>query len=118
MADTEFYLSLEDDSGFLALEDVGLLLLETSYSGTLIQNTTAQTRDQSGFTVCDRSGRKARPDELVRDPYTGGMVLPKYVDGFQPQEERPRRHDTTTKGSPRPEKDTLFITVTITVDDL
>ena len=111
MADTEFYLSLEDDSGFLALEDVGLLLLETSYDGTLIENTTATLRDQSGFTICDRSGRKARPDELVKDPYTGLMVLPKYVDKFQPQGSRPRRTDTTTKGSRRPEKETIFLTL-------
>ena len=85
---------------------------------TDITNSTATTRDQSGNTICDRSGRKARPDELVRDPYTGLMVLPKYVDKFQPQGSRPRRTDTTTKGSRRPEKETIFITVEVTIDDL
>ena len=109
---------LKQDGGKLTLEsETGSLLLESTFFGTAIENPTAQTRDQSGYTICMRSGARAKPGKLVEDPYTKTMVLAKYVD--KPQLTlRERSRSSKLRGSDRPEPTIRFITETINPEDL
>ena len=47
---------------------------------TAITNTGAVTRDESGNTICPRSGFKVYPHELIKDSYTGDLVLKRSID--------------------------------------
>jgi len=47
---------------------------------TAITNSNAETREASGSEICDRSGTKAYPHELVKDPHSKNMVLPWLAD--------------------------------------
>ena len=82
---------------------------------TAITNVGAVTRDESGNTICDRSGRKAYPHELVKDP-EGNMVLPRYLD--EPQRETRAYRSTSGTGSKRAEQDNNFITTAVLATDL
>jgi len=116
MADIIDYLLLEG-GGKLTLEDESGSIILQSTVGTRIQNLTAAPSDHSGYSVCMRSGARAKPGKLVLDPYSKTMVLPKYAD--KPQrtiDERSRR--SKLRGSDKPEPNTRFITETITPDDL
>ena len=111
---------LKENGGRIALEDgSGFLFLESTLRelGTDITNPSAQTSDHSGYSVCMRSGARAKPGRLVLDPYSKTMVLPKYAD--RPQrtiDERSRR--SKLRGSDKPEPNIRFITETIDPDDL
>jgi len=83
---------------------------------TDIINVGAVVRDKSGNTICDRSGRKCYPHELVKDPYTGNMVLPQYVD--DPQQITRVFRSTSGSGPRRAEQDNNFITTAILPEDL
>ena len=73
------------------------------------------TFPSSGYELCDRSGRKAYPGELVQDPYTKMMVLPKYID-FQ-FETRKYRY-VRSRINKIPELDDQFISTIILPEDL
>ena len=88
-----------------------------TFDGIPITNPTAFVRDQSGVTICARSGMIAKPGQLVMDPHTGGWVLPKYVDEYQPEPEKYRTKDRT-KGARRPEDGINWITTPVDPDDL
>ena len=119
MAAITDYLLLESGGKILLEDGSGFILLERSHgeTGTIIENTTALTRDQSGYTICMRSGARAKPGKLVEDPYTKTMVLAKYVD--KPQLTlRERSRSSKLRGSDRPEPTIRFITETINPEDL
>ena len=119
MATVTDYLLLESGGRILLEDGSGFILLERSQgeTGTTIENLTALTRDQSGSTVCMRSGARAKPGKLVLDPYSKTWVLPKYVD--KPQLTlRERSRSSKLRGSDRPEPTIRFITETINPEDL
>ena len=92
--------------------EVNLLL-----PGIPIENDNTFFPDQSGLTICSRSGMIAKPGQLVLDPRSGGWVLPKYVDEYQPEPEKYRTKDRT-KGARRPEDGINWITTPVDPDDL
>ena len=107
---------LKEDGGKIILEGGGgFLLLESQDPGTALTNPTAFTPDQSGNTICDRTGKKALPGTLVKDPYSDGMVLPKHLDEYIPEHTKARER---ARGSERPEQDINWIDTPITSDDL
>ena len=77
-------------------------------------NLTAEVQAFSGNEICDRSGRKVFPGELVQDPYSKQWVLPKYQD-IQQREMRYRSVQRPT--SRFSETEDAFVG-TITADDL
>ena len=79
-------------------------------------NTEAETRELSGSTICDRSGMLAYPHELVKDPYSGNMVLKRYAD--EPQRITRKWRSESGAGSRRAENNDTFITTAITPEDL
>ena len=108
---------LQEDGLKLFLEDgLGFLLLETSEfnPGVSIENVGATT-GTSHYLICTKSGFRAKPGELIKDPYSGEMVLPEFADKHY-------REGTVRSMKPhlsiRPEQDDRFISVAITTDDL
>ena len=74
-------------------------------SGTSITNASATT-DDGKYEICDRSGFKAKPGELVRE-WDGHFVLPQFYEPRNMQDfvkSRPERQE----GSIRPETE-LFV---------
>ena len=119
MASVTDYLLLESGGRITLESGLGSILLESSHGelGTVIENTGLFIPDQSGYTICMRSGARAKPGKLVEDPYTKTMVLAKYVD--KPQLTlRERSRSSKLRGSDRPEPNVSFITDIITPDDL
>ena len=82
----------------------------------LITNTAAIQDTDNRFNVCQFSGFRALPDELVESGY-GELVLPKFAEPRQMQE-RVRVKAEQLEGSPRNEIPDTFITTEITIDDL
>jgi hypothetical protein len=78
--------------------------------GTMIVNPNATT-DDSRYNICDRTGFRALPGQLVEDGY-GHMVLPEHRDSRHPQEFVRSRGETFT-GPKRPEPAEI-----LDVDDL
>lgn len=124
------YVELEDGSGNILLESTNVvssadtiadttskLLLELNASGASLDNTEAQADSQNRFNVCQFSGFRALPGELVRSAY-GELSLPKYADLFRHPQERVRVRAEQLEGSPRNEVPDIFITDEITADDL
>ena len=118
----EHYILLEDGSGNVLLEnDVGLdrwpdkVQLEGSTAGE-ITNTDAIADTDNRFNVCQFSGFRALPGELVESGY-GEMVLPRFAEPRNIQE-RVRAQAENLQGSPRHEATDIFITTEITADDL
>ena len=116
------YILLENGSGDILLEnDTGLdafpdkVLLERDETGS-IANTEAITDSSNRFNVCQFSGFRALPDELVESGY-GELVLPKYAE---PRHMQDFIHTVAEQleGSPRNEAPDVFITDEITIDDL
>lgn len=111
---------------FLRLENNGLLLLEgedrIGYSDYLLLeledalNTDATRQVPTHYNVCAVSGFKARPHELVKDEYSGEMVLPEFADQ-QHQQPRslPVRPSIVQRAEPRHPK---FITDRVLPEDL
>ena len=60
----------------------------------------------SNYEICQRSGKRARIDTLVRDGYTGAWVLPEFVD---PPEPPVRTPVTSGRGSEDAESTDAFI---------
>lgn len=111
-------LLLEDGTGALLLEKdgTGVLLLEVLLGGTLLTNDNTFKPSHSGFTVCERSGFKAKPDALVLE-WDGVKVLPEFA------EPRNRQDHVRSKAEEQPgprsgEQTDDFITTRITQDDL
>lgn len=79
-------LLLADGSGvlLLALSDdippADALLLAVIPGGTSITNSNTFQTDRSDFTICQRSGFKAKPDALVQE-WNNLWVLPRYAEG-------------------------------------
>jgi len=63
---------------------------------------------KSNFEICQRSGRRAKPGKLIKDPYTNAWVLPEYADRYPEQLFTKVRAESLT-GSARPEQDDNFI---------
>ena len=99
-----YRFTLENNPCFILLEDGSYLLQEESEDSL---NTLAGTQDHSGYSVCEKSGRKAYPGELVKDPYSGLMVLKKYVDN---QFEERAYRSTHRNGVEMAEQDDRFLT--------
>jgi hypothetical protein len=114
---SEFVQLEQDSSEYIALEDGDLLILENEEI-VVDEEVTATTLFPSFSThnVCDRSGVKAYPGELIVDPYSGNMVLKRYAD--EPQQETRAFSSNPARGSQRPEKDDLFITTSVTPESL
>ena len=117
------YILLENGSGNILLEnDTGLdafpdkVLLEAAASGASLDNTIAQTDSQNRYNVCQFSGFRAMPGELVKSAY-GELSLPKFAEPRHMQE-RVRVHAENLEGSPRNEAPDTFITTAVTIDDL
>ena len=118
LLEDEFRIYLEDGKGFLILETGAIdIPIPIPDPGIPITNPTAFVRDQSGVTICARSGMIAKPGQLVKDPRSGGWVLPKYVDEYQPEPEKYRTKDRT-KGARRPEDGINWIITPVDPDDL
>jgi hypothetical protein len=115
------FLQLEDGSGDLLLEqsdDVGpadKLLLEVDNSADP-SNAEANEDTQNRFNVCQSSGFRALPGELVESGY-GEKVLPKFSEPRQMQDFVKTTPDRQ-EGSPRNEPEDVFITEEVTADDL
>ena len=118
----ENYILLEDGSGNLLLEQTDVdsfadkLLLEAAESGASLDNTSAQTDTNFRYNVCQRSGFRALPGELVRSGY-GELVLPKFSEPRQLQD-FVRVKAESLEGSPRNEATDVFITEEVTIEDL
>ena len=104
---------LENDTGLDAFPDK--ILLEIDETGSIV-NTEAIADSSNRFNVCQMSGFKALPGELVESGY-GELVLPKYAEPRHMQE-RVRVRAEQLEGSPRNEAPDVFITDEITIDDL
>ena len=107
------YVLLEDGSGNILLEnDVGLdafpdkVLLERDETGA-IANTDAISDSSNRYNVCQFSGFRALPDELVESGY-GELVLPKYSEPRHMQDFVTVRAEHL-EGSPRNEAPDVFI---------
>jgi hypothetical protein len=83
---------------------------------TDITNDTAEVRTESGNTICDRSGQKAYPHELVKDPYSGNMILPRYLD--EPQQYTRAWRSESGDGPKRAETQDTFISTSVVPEDL
>jgi len=81
---------------------------------TAIENANADSVTANSV-ICSKSGFRAKPGELIKDPYSGEMVLPEFADKHY-------REGTVRSMKPyrsiRPEQDDRFISVAITTDDL
>lgn len=84
---------------------------------TDITNDNATTPDFTGYEICDKSGFRAYPGELVRDGHSRNWVLPRFADAEQPNELRHHRSESG-KGPINAEISDNFITTTVTIDDL
>ena len=104
---------LENDTGLDAFPDK--ILLEIDETGS-ITNTEAIADSSNRFNVCQFSGFRALPGELVESGY-GELVLPKYAEGRHMQE-RVRVRAEQLEGSPRNEAPDVFITDEILAEDL
>ena len=87
-----------------------------SNEGTSVTNAAAESTTHSGYEICQISGKKAFPGELVRDPYSKLWVLPQYAD-VQPREGMRYRTRKYANGARFPEQDLNTIT-TVSRDDL
>ena len=118
------YVLLENGSGNVLLENDTCLdafpdkvLLEDSVSASdVIINTDANEDSGNRFNVCQFSGFRALPGELVKSAY-GEMSLPKFAEPRHMQE-RVRVHAENLEGSPRNEATDVFITDEVTQDAL
>ena len=68
---------------------------------TPITNSTATTDTPNRYNICQRSGFRAKPGELVKDAY-GEMVLPEFADSRHDQE-FVRVRAENQQGAKRPE---------------
>ena len=88
--------------------------------GTTIENTGATTDSGNRYEICQRSGFRAKPGELVKDGY-GIWCLPEYADRRHPSDfDRRRGGDKPSRGATSPD-DTgreIFISTAVTVNDL
>ena len=115
------YILLEGGSGNILLEETDLdafadkILLEIDDTGA-IANTEAIQDSSNRFNVCQMSGFRALPGELVESGY-GELVLPKYAEPRHMQDFVTNRAEELP-GSPRHEAPDVFITDEITIDDL
>ena len=94
------------------------MLLETAAAppGVAIVNSTA-TADSGRYEACQRSGRKAKPGELIQEAYTKLWVLREYSDPY-PEQIRVRVSAESLTGPLRPEASDVFITTSVSAEDL
>ena len=76
-------------------------------AGTTIANSNATTDVPTQYTICDRTGFRVLPHELMRDGY-GMMVRPESYESRHPQEMVRSTTDKQT-GSVRPEAPDRFL---------
>lgn len=75
---------------------------------TDITNSNATQDTQNRYEICQRSGKKALPGSLQREPITNLWVLPEYLDPYELQL-RVRVKAELLTGSIRPEPSDNFI---------
>ncbi len=73
--------------------------------------------DSGKYNICQRSGRKAKPGELVKEAFTQAWVLPEFADPY-PQNLRIEAIAENLEGALRPEGDDIFISGDIDPADL
>jgi len=118
MAQTEFYLTLQNGNGFVQAQDASLLLHQASYDGTLIANSEATTSAPNSFEVDQISGFKVKRGTLVENGY-GWYVHPDRYESRHPSDLGPRTVDDRQRGSVRPEQPENFLAVNeVQADDL
>jgi len=64
----------------------------------------------SNYEICQRSGRRAKRDELVYEPLSNLWVIPEYLDPTHPQIFIRSVTDEPSRGSLRPEGVDTFVT--------
>jgi hypothetical protein len=82
-----------------------------------ISNANATQDTGNRYTICQRSGMKAKPGSLVQEHYTGLWVLPEFADHF-PDQLLVRNRAEDLRGAQRPEREDVFITTTVTPESL
>ena len=92
----------------------------TTPPGVEVDNTEATAPTSSGYNICDRTGFRALPHELVTDPYSKNKVLKRFADDHQWQENIRSRGNSPQRGPRSPENDDVFISggVLLTADGL
>lgn len=91
-------------NGVLSIAVSGYLTVAVVVPPAAVAEITTATTD---YVICDRSGFRALPHELVVDPYSGNMVLPKYRD-IDHEQTSPTR-SSFKKGQLRAEQDNTFL---------
>jgi len=89
--------------------------------GTSITNSGATTDTGNRYEVCQRSGFRAKPGTLVKDPYTKMWVLPEFVEPLHPQLFVKSRGDRLSSGAVAPDdtgSETFLAVGEVTADDL
>lgn len=122
------YVLLEDGSGNILLESTNVVSFSDTIADTTskvlleltdsneITNTEAQADSQNRYNVCQRSGFRALPGELVKSGY-GELVLPKYSEPRNMADFVYNKAEQL-EGSPRNEAPDVFITDEVLAEDL
>jgi len=113
------FLVYEDD-GVVVLENgLGYLLLEAPDVGTDIQNSGATIIAPTRVEACERSGFRALPHELTKEPYTERMVLKEFRDyDHDDRQNRISNRRSRPKKVETRKEDENFISTAVTQDDL
>lgn len=94
---------------FIAPFDIGALPPEEIDFGHSLLNPDAVPDSENRYNICQRSGFKALPGELVRDGY-GYWVLPRFAETRHPQDFIKSRAEKL-EGPQQPEQDDVFVDV-------
>jgi hypothetical protein len=83
---------------------------------TDIVNPWATTEAPTRVDACERSGFRAYPHELIKEPYTDRMVLKEFKD--TDHDDRQFKHTHRDSAPIAVEQEDTFITTPVTVSDL
>ncbi len=120
--DGKNHILLSDGSGVILMAQTDSIapddkiLLSVTDSGTAIANSNTFKPSNTGNNICQRSGFKAKPEQLVRE-WSGGLILPEYAEARNIQDFT-RAHAEEQPGTRTPEAVNDFITTRVTQDDL
>ena len=98
-------VTLEDEEGFILLEN-----------SSTIENQFATIKAETRVNACERSGFRAYPGELIKEPYTDRMILKEFKD-FDHDDRQPKHTHRDSRPMAVEQEDT-FISTAITQDDL
>ena len=85
-------------------------------AGVSITNASATQPTANSYNVCQRSGKRYKPGELIQE-WTGLWVHSDYLD-HRSQQDFVRVHAEKLEGSIRPEAIDNFITTSVTAESL